>query len=477
MRQREEEEGAAGAMARISTGHAELDQILGGGFPAHSINIIMGPPGTGKTILTEQTLFHNADGERPVVYLSTLSEPLSKVLTYLQRFSFYDDEKMLGAVMYEDIGNELLENGIHNLVARVREVIQERQPRILVIDSFKAVHDLAEDPIQMRRLAAQLGGILSASDVTTFLVGEYATGAVSEYPEFAVADGIIEMSRVRTDNRDERHLRILKLRGAAYHEGLHAFTITEHGLRVYPRLVSPDDPLSYTASGERVPTGVDGLDAMLDGGFWRGSTALVVGPAGSGKTTLGLSFALAAVRRGEPALYLNFQENPTQLARTISGFGIDLEEYQRNGLELQYASPVELRIDAVIVDLFRAIHDHGIRHVVVDALGDLALAATSRERFHDYMYAVVQHFATSGVTSVLTLEGYAGLDRSTTQPENRYSTLSDVLIELKLAPDEPPTGRTLRVVKARGISHPLTAEPLAIEAGGIRIVSPDAAGG
>lgn len=359
--------GAEAPVERVSTGQAELDEILHGGFPAHSINILMGAPGTGKTILAEQMLFHNADGDRPVVFLSTLSEPLSKVLTYLQRFSFYDAEKMLGAVVYEDVGGGLLEHGIGHLLERVKTLVKETQPKLLVIDSFKAVHELASSPAEMRRLAAELAGVLSASDVTTFLVGEYATGAVSEHAEFAVADGIVELSRDRMDKRDDRHIRVLKLRGSEYREGLHAFRLTRDGLRVYPRLVSPPVPTAYVAGVDRVPTGVEGLDEMLAGGLWRGSAALVLGAAGAGKTTFGLGFALAAVRRGEPALYLNFQENPTQLARTISALGVEPEDYRRQGLHLQYASPVELRIDAVMVDLFRAIREKGVRHVVIDA--------------------------------------------------------------------------------------------------------------
>ena len=458
-----------GSLRRISTGQPQLDEILGGGFPEHSINILMGPPGTGKTILAEQTLFHNAGGDRPVVYLSTLSEPLQKVLQYLQRFEFYDESKMLEHVIYEDLGGELLEKGVERLPERIRELIQERQPKILVIDSFKAVHDLAESPVLMRRLAAELGGLLSAFDVTTFLLGEYATDAVAEFPEFAVADGILELSRQRAHKRDQRHLRVLKLRGTRYREGLHAFTITSNGLEVYPRLVGPEEPLPYEASMERVPTGVSGLDEMMGGGVWRGSTTLVVGPAGSGKTTFGLGYALAAASRGEPSLYVNFQENPTQLARTIAALGVDLEGARDRGLHVLYASPVELLIDAVVVEVFRRIREDGVRHVVIDALGDLALAADSRERFHDYMYAMVQRFVTEGVTSVLTLEGHSGIERVRTQPEARFSTLSDVLIELDYAEGESPTGRTLRVVKARGTHHPLTARPMRIDAGGIAV--------
>lgn len=459
----------APGLRRVRTGQPELDGILGGGFPAHSINMIMGPPGTGKTILAQQTLFHNGGGDRPLVFLSTLSEPLSKVVTYLQRFSFYDESLMMGSIIYDDIGPELLEHGVERLVDRVAELIREVGPAMLVIDSFKAVHDLTQAPTEMRRTAAALGGLLAAYDITTFLVGEYTPADVAVYPEFAVADGIIQLGRSDSLKRDERQLRVLKLRGTSYHEGSHAFTITPDGLRVFPRLVTPETSLGYVSHKERVPTGTEGVDRILGGGLWRGSSVLVLGPAGSGKTTLGLGFALHGAMNGEPSLYVNFQENPVQLARTVDSLGIDLDRYLGKSLFLQYESPVEMQIDAVVVEMFRTVEERGVRRVVIDALGDLALAASSSERFHDYLYAVVQHFARLTVTSVLTLEGHLGLEHVQSRGLARYSTLSDAMIALDVDLKRDPPRRTLRVVKARGIDHDLARHPMAIEAGGIRV--------
>lgn len=457
-------------LKRISTGHAEADEVLHGGFPEHSINVIMGEPGTGKTILAQQLLFHNAGGDRPVVYLSTLSEPLQKVLTYLQRFGFYEPEKMVDSVVYEDIGEEILERGVSYVFDHVSDLIRERNPRMLVIDSFRAVHDLTTAPDQMRRLSARLGGLLAAYDVTTFLVGEYADADVALFPEFAVADGILQLARRGSEKRDERYLRVLKLRGSGYEEGLHAFEITPQGLKVYPRLVTPPVPRRYSTAVERVETGVEGLDTVLGGGFLRGSTALVLGQGGTGKTTFGLAFALQGVRVGEPSLYLNFQENPTQLAQTIRRMGVDVEEVVGRGLHMMYASPVELKIDAVVVELFRAIRAHGIRRVVIDALGDIRLAALSGERFHDYLYSMVQHFAVSDVTAVLTLE--ATHDPAQREEEGigtRLSTLCDALISLGIEMAADPPRRKLRVVKARNIDHQLEPLSFSIRPGGITL--------
>ena len=173
---------------------------------------------------------------------------------------------------------------------------------------------------------------------------------------------------------------------------------------MYPRLVTPPVPPVYAEQKGRVSSGVDGLDEVLGGGLWRGANTLVIGEAGTGKTTLGLCFAAEGVCLGEPSLYLNFQENPIQLARMIRGLSLDRAELESKGLILRYSSPVELQIDSIIVDLVETVHSKGIKRVIIDALGDLSLAAGDADRFHDYVYSLVQHFSTSGVTSLMLME-------------------------------------------------------------------------
>src|SRR5687768_5735239 len=359
-----------GATERMSSGNREGDHILGGGFPANSINIVMGHPGSGKTIFAEQLIFHNAtDEDRPILYFTTLSEPLAKVVRYLQGFRFFDESKLGSHVIYEDVGPELAKDGATALIPLLHEAIKTRSPKVIVIDSFKAVHDLAPTVAERRRMVYEMTALLTAYGTTAFLLGEYTEEDILAYPEFAVADGIVELSRRRLGNRDERYLRVYKLRGSRYLEGAHAFRITDSGLDVYPRLVSPQNPEGYEPVSKRTSTGVQGLDEMLGGGMWRGTTTLLAGPAGAGKTTIGLQFALEGARRGEPTLYMNFQENPTQLVRTIRGLGFDLEEAQAKGLELIYASPVELQIDSIIVEMFRRIQKRGVRRLVIEALG------------------------------------------------------------------------------------------------------------
>lgn len=451
---------------RIQSGNPQADEILGGGFPCNSINIVMGQPGTGKTIFAEQLLFHNATNGRPLLYLTTLSEPLSKVITYVQRFDFFDADRLTGSIQYEDLGAALSEKGPMALIDWLDEAIKTRSPRIIVIDSFRAIHDLSSTGDEMRRFISHIAGVLSAYDVTAFLLGEYTPDDIRRFPEFAVADGVVELARQPLSTRDERFFRVLKLRGSAYREGQHAFRITSQGLELYPRLVAPRVPERYDALTERLSTGVPGLDQLMGGGLFAGSTTLVVGMTGAGKTTVALQFALEGVRRGERVLFINFQENPAQLRRAIGDLGADPATVQAQGLELMYASPVELQIDSIVVAIFEKIRSGSVRRLVIDAVGDLAAAASDLQRLHDYLYSLIQHFAARGIATMLTME--TGEKFIGALHEQRYSYMSDNLVYLGWS-DGPIPQRTLRIVKMRGSTHEHTVWPFEIDARGLRM--------
>jgi len=437
---------------RVQTGNPQADSILGGGFPGNSINIVMGDPGTGKTIFAEQMLFHNAGGDRPLLYITTLSEPLSKVVTYVQRFSFFDIDRIGKQIQYEDLGRALSEHGPEALLTWLNDAIKTLSPRIIIIDSFRAIHDLAMATDDMRAFMSRFAGLLSAYDVTAFLLGEYTRADVGHLPEFAVADSIVELARQPLTARDERFFRVLKLRGSAYREGQHAFRITSDGLALYPRLVAPRVPEHYESLVDRLPTGVDGLDELMGGGPYAGSTTLVIGATGSGKTTIALQFAIEGVKRGEEVMYVNFQENPAQLRRALTKLGYDPALAEAQGFSLMYASPVELQIDSIVARIFDTIHAGTVRRLIIDAVGDLAIAASDQQRLHDYLYSLIQHFAVRGVTTMLTLESGAGALGARSWTDERFSYMSDNLIHLSWG-DAQGGRRGIRVVKMRGSDH------------------------
>jgi circadian clock protein KaiC len=389
---------------KISTGCAGLDEVLLGGIPANTISVIMGAPGTGKTILAEQLAFANATPDAPILYLTTLSEPLEKILVHGQSHSFYDVSRIGVSVFYEDLGILLRDSGVEKLPDIVLELILARRPRFVFIDSFKALNELIMTPQERRTITYDLANVLSSYQCTSFLIGEYSDEMMTALPVFAIADVILQLIKVSTNVREERFLRVEKLRGSGSVPGLHAFSISKNGIEVYPRLLTPPVTPEYSTKVERVNTAVPGLDDLIEQGFWRGSTTLIAGPTGSGKTIIGLHFICEGVLKGEPGLYVGFQENPNQLARIMASFGWQSEQLMKQGFELMYRSPVEMQLDSVTTELFQRVREGKIKRVVIDALGDLERCSIDRKRFSDFIYALTQWFAARNVTCMMNYE-------------------------------------------------------------------------
>jgi circadian clock protein KaiC len=450
-------------MDRIASGNANLDRILCGGFPANAIHIVMGNPGTGKTILAEHLAFENATSSRPALYLTTFSEPLPKFLSFLQEYSFADPSRIGTEVFYDNLG-ETLEHHPERLSQRVEDLLQQHRPKVLVIDSFKAIADVMPDTVTWRRELYHLAGLLSAYSVTSLWVGEYTAEMVARLPEFAVADGIVELTRVQRGARDFRFLRVVKLRGSGFLNGFHAVQLTRAGLKVYPRLVTPVVPIDYHPIDERLSSGVEGLDAMIETGWLRGTSTLVRGPSGAGKTILCLQFLMEGVRGREPCLFVNFEENPVQLARVMKHMGWDPAALlERGRLDVFYTSPVELQIDTILGELFERIREQGIRRLAFDGLADLAVTADDPLRIRDYLFALTQQLATERITSMFTIqESTSG--HNIDLPEVSYLGDNVVHLEVKLG-DE--LERTIRILKSRGSAHDGRRHSLVIRRGGI----------
>jgi circadian clock protein KaiC len=436
---------------RIPTGCAGLDEILLGGIPANTISVIMGAPGTGKTILAEQLAFANATAEEPALYLTTMSEPLDKFIMHGQHYGFFDESKVGVSVFYEDLGLILRDRGIDKLPEILTDILATRRPRLLFIDSFKALNELLVQPQDRRTVIFDVASVLSAYQCTSFLIGEYSESMMTELPEFAIADVVLQMIKLATNVREQRFLRVEKLRASRSIPGLHAFSITDDGLEVYPRLLTPKTAPEYNAKPERVNTGIKGLDEMIHEGFWRGSTTLIAGPPGSGKTIMALQFIGEGALKGEPGVYLGFQENPTQLARVMNNLGLPVEELLNDGFHLMYQSPVEVQLDRVATDLFRRVREGGVKRVVIDALGDLERASVDRQRFSNLIYALMQWFAVENVTCMMTYEMTELFDVHGIS-DQQISNMSDNVLLLRFQPG-PELKRTLRIIKTRGSAH------------------------
>jgi circadian clock protein KaiC len=196
-------------MERVLSGAPGLDEVLNGGLPANAINLIVGLPGSGKTLLAEQYVFTNATVQRPAVYLSTVSEPFEKVIRYGQGLSFFDAEAVGQRVFYEDVGAALLEGGLGEVLERVKDVLNRYEPGVLVIDSFKPFASFADSSSAHRRFLHELAARLSVRPVTSLWVGEYSAAEMSSAAEFAIADAVLWLASARHDEREIRQLQVL----------------------------------------------------------------------------------------------------------------------------------------------------------------------------------------------------------------------------------------------------------------------------
>jgi circadian clock protein KaiC len=452
---------------RLSSGSSRLDLVLGGGLLVNGINLVIGRPGTGKTILAQQYLFHNATDEGPALYLSTVSEPLEKILRYGQSLAFFDKTAVGSRVVYDDLGVTLNEDGLSGVLTQLTGLLRERRPALLVIDSFKALRAYAADEGAFRRFLHELAGQLSAMAITSFWIGEYDS-TETDAPEFAVADAIVALSVERRAERVTRVLQVMKLRGSDFVSGQHAYRLSATGLDAFPRLADFIEANSYAMTFDRATSGVTLLDEMLADGFWQGSSTLVAGPSGSGKTLLALHFVFAGAQLGEQCVFATFQENPVQLERIARGFSWSLTHPR---IELMYRPPVDLYLDEWVYDLLDTIERTGATRVVVDSLGDLRAVCGDDMRFREYMYSLLQRCARKNVSVMMTQEA-AELFGLTHLSEYGISHLSDNVVLFQFLRGDSEIKRAITILKTRASTHDPQIRQFNITADGFTLGSP-----
>jgi circadian clock protein KaiC len=454
---------------RLASGDKGLDVVLGGGLPLNGINLITGLPGSGKTLLCQQFCFAGATAERPAIYISTVSEPFEKMIRYAQTLSFFDRSAIGRSIFYEDLGAAVAGGGgLPAVTERIGALIGERRPGIIAVDSFKALGAFARDAREFRSFLHDLAARLSAFPATSFWVGEYGEDEARTAPEFAVADGIISLATERVSERTLRSIRVAKLRGSDFPSGRHAYRLSDRGITVFPRLADPVTDEGYQLGGDRISTGIAPLDEMLVEGYASGSSTLVAGPSGVGKTLMGLHFIFRGAAHGEPGVIATLQENPSQLARIARSFDWSVDDER---VAVMYRSPNDVYIDEWVYELLDRVERTGAKRVMIDSLTDLQYATPDLVRFREFIYSLTQRLSRGGVSPIMTSE-IPDLFQLGRLAEYGISHLSDNVILLQYLRAETRLRRTVTVLKSRASAHDQDVREYEITSEGIVLGKP-----
>jgi circadian clock protein KaiC len=446
-------------ISTLPTGVPGLDRVLGGGLPEYSFNLIAGAPGTGKTTLAQQIMYANASPERQVLHFTVLGEPPLKMLRYQQQFGFFDPAKVEDTIRYRNLSQEVLSGDLHRVLDAIVTEVDRSEPEIVVVDSFRSVVRSVERTtgaeLAVQEFLQRLALHLASWEATSFLIGEYLEAEMRDNPVFTVADGILWLSQQTERNSTLRKLQVLKVRGQAPMPGLHTFRITAQGLKVFPRTDVHVEVGNGGRPTGRLSTGVEELDKLLDGGIPAGDSALVAGPAGSGKTLLGLHFIFEGVRGGEKAVIAVFEEHPEAYVARAATLGMDLEDMvDRGDLRIIYLRPLDLSADEALQEIRDAVQELGASRVIIDSLSgfEVALTQNVRDDFRESLYRMVSAMTRAGVTVLMTVEvteEYTSLRFS----PHAISFLTDDLIIQRYIELEGQLRRVLAVVKMRGSDH------------------------
>lgn len=457
-------------LATIPSGVPGLDPLLGGGLPARGIMFVLGAPGTGKTVLLQQLAFGAARAGRRALYFSGLSEPHDRLIEHLRPFAFYDERLVSHGIQLLSLAS-LLHDAADGAIGAVLASLRETRSQLVLIDGFRGLRNRLGDNDAVLQFLYTLGtqvGLLGALLVVAI---EGNPRAESLYPELTTGDVILGLYFERARIGHRRYLEVLKRRGAAPLPGLHSFTIDSTGIRCYPQfeLTVPRVDAPFDAT-RRAPFDLPQLDALLAGGLTQGTTTIVAGSPGIGKTMLSLQFVAAGLARDEPAVYLCFHESRAQLLEKAATLGCDLgAAVARGQVQLLTERPIVCDPDLLAHDLRQAIERVGARRLVVDSLADLE-EALGRDRLEAYLAALATLFRHDGVTALFTKDvpQVFGVDLDLAQVPLSY--LAENVLLLRFVTRRGEVRRVLAVLEMRFSDHDRTFREFVLDQGRFRVL-------
>ncbi|WP_406855287.1 ATPase domain-containing protein [Alsobacter sp. KACC 23698] len=461
---------------RTTTGVDGLDAILGGGITPHRMYLVEGTPGTGKTTLALQFLLAGEQVGENGLYI-TLSETAPELRAVAETHGWsLDDLDLFELVPEAGLDPEREQTLLHpsdvelgETVRGVMERVEALKPRRVVLDSLSELRLLAQNPLRYRRQILALKHFF-ANKACTVLVLDDRTSEPGDLQLHSIAHGVISLDQSATGfGAERRRLRIVKMRGVQYSGGYHDMSIITGGLCVYPRLIAAEHPGG--APSEVLATTVTGLDALLGGGLVPGTTTLLSGPAGVGKTTTAVRCMLSALQKGQNAAFFLFDERlPTLLLRSAA-LGMDLAPFVQNGqLNIRQIDPAELSPGEFAVAVRTAVERDRAKVVVVDSLNAYLQAMPEDRHLTLQMHELLSYLGQQDVLTIMILgqHGLVGDIRSDVD----LSYLADTVLLLRFFEASGEVRKAISVIKTRTTDHERTIREFRVDSGGLTVGGP-----
>jgi len=462
------------ATSDAATGISGLDDVLAGGFERGRVFLLEGNPGAGKTTVALQFLIEGvAHGER-CLYI-TLSETEDEIRASsrshgwsLEGIDLYElvppesllDEEQQQSLLYSSD----LELG--ETTRRIFEAFERVKPARVVLDSLSEIRLLAQSSLRYRRQILTLKHYFARQDVTVLLLDDRTTDA-NDKTVHSVAHAVVRLEEITPEYGPERRrLQVIKYRGRRYRGGYHDFAIKSGGVRVFPRLVSAEHRGDF--SRDLLATGLGAFDALLGGGIERGSSVLVLGPSGTGKSTVTLTFIKNAIERGEKAAMFVFDEELGLLIQRALGFGVDLAAMVASGsLVLEQIDAAELTPGEFAERVRVCVESQGARTVVIDSLNGYQAAMPGEQALVLHVHELLQYLNRRGTTTFLTIAQHGLVGDMSTPVDVTY--LADTVILLRYFEAAGRVRRAISVVKKRTGAHEDTIREYQIDLRGLTL--------
>jgi circadian clock protein KaiC len=458
-----------------STGIPGLDLVLGGGFPRDRIFLVQGDPGVGKTTIAMQFLRAGVAAGEACVYIA-LSESHDEIASIVASHGWSLDGihtielsalEQSSGLESENTLFEPSEVELQETTRRLLSEIERMKPARVVFDSLSELRLLAQSPLRYRRQILALKQYFTDKQATVLMLDD-RTSDPTDLQLQSLAHGVISLEQTAPlYGADRRRLRVAKLRGVAFHSGYHDFAIRTGGVEVFPRLIPADDRPPFVR--DQLSSGLEGADRLLGGGLDRGTATLLLGPAGAGKSSLAMQYAVAAAKRGETAAVFVFDERLATVFERTRALGTDLEPHVASGrIAIQQIDPAEMSAGEFAHRVHQAVTHTRCRLVIIDSLNGYLHAMANERQLGVQLHELLSYLGNTGVTTVMVMAQH-GLAGGPTHSPIDVSYVADTVVMLRYFEAEGRIRKAISVIKKRSGAHEDTIRELTLDHRGLTV--------